>query len=67
MNIQSVTNCKILLTYSELKTLRDICSVVGTAKLDVQDDIKSYARSYADTIGSYLKRIDKEQFGEQIC
>lgn len=61
MNIQSVTNCKILLTYSELKILRDICRMVED-KPDVHGDIKTYARSYADTMERYLEKIDKEQF-----
>lgn len=64
MNIQPVTNCKILLTCSELGILRDICSVVGTAELAVQDDIKTYARIYGDMMNNYLKKVEKEQFGE---
>ncbi len=63
MNIISVSNCKILLTYSELQILRDICNLVYD-KLDVHDAIKTYAGSYADMMDRYLKKIDKEQFGE---
>lgn len=63
MNIQSVTNCKILLTYSELKILRDICRVVS-GEATVCDDDKTYARIYADMMDNYIKKITLEQFGE---
>lgn len=60
MNIQSVTNCKILLTYDELKTLRNICRAVS-GEISVRDEDKIYAGSYADMIDNYLKKIT---FGE---